>query len=127
MADTAVLIYDDKCSLCCGCMRWLKLHAIGNDAFEFIPCQSKKRMSLLPGLNEKACLEELHMVLPDGQIVTGDKSLLEILLRLRYFRWLAVLFRIPVIRLFSYAIYRLIANNRYVISRTILPLTQEKA
>ena len=126
MADTAILIYDDRCSLCCGCMRWLKLHAIGNDAFEFIPCQSKKRMSLFPGLNEKACLEELHMVLPDGQIVIGDKSLPESLRRLRYFRWLAFLFRIPVIRLFSYAVYRLIANNRYIISKTILPLTEGK-
>ena len=66
------------------------------------------------------------MVLPDGQIIIGDKSLPEILIRLRYFRRLAVLFRVPVIRLFSYAVYRLIANNRYVISQTILPLTQEK-
>jgi predicted DCC family thiol-disulfide oxidoreductase YuxK len=107
-------------------MRWLKLRAIGSDAFEFIPCQSKERMGLFPGLNEKECLEELYMVLPDGQIVTGDKSLPEILIRLRYFRRLAVLFRIPVIRLFSYAVYRLIANNRYIISKTILPLTQEK-
>ncbi len=126
MADTAVLIYDEECSLCCGCMRWLKLHAIGSDAFEVIPCQSKKRMSLFPGLSEKACLEELHLVLPDGQILTGDKSLPEILIRLRYFRWLAFLFKIPVIRLFSYAVYRLIANNRYIISKTILPLTEEK-
>ena len=126
MADTVVLIYDEECSLCCGCMRWLKLHAIGSDAFEIIPCQSKKRMSLFPGLNEKACLEELHMVLPDGQILTGDKSLPEVLIRLRYFRRLAVLFRIPVIRLFSYAVYHLIANNRYIISKTILPLTEEK-
>ena len=126
MADTVVLIYDDRCSLCCGCMRWLKLHEIRNDAFEFVPCKSKERMSRFPTLNEKACLEALHMILPDGQILTGDKSLPEILIRLRYFRWLAVLFRIPVIRLFSYAVYRLIANNRYVISQTILPLTQEK-
>ena len=126
MADTVILIYDDECSLCCGCMRWLKLHAIGNDAFEIIPCQSKKRMSLFPGLNEKACLEESHMVLPGGQILTGDETLPEILIRLRYFRWLAVLFRIPVIRLFSYAVYHLIANNRYIISKTILPLTEEK-
>jgi len=66
------------------------------------------------------------MVLPDGQILTGDKSLPEILKRLRYFRRLYVLFGIPVIRLFSYAVYRLIANNRYIISQTILPLTQEK-
>lgn len=126
MADTAVLIYDDRCSLCCGCMRWLKLHAIGNDAFEFIPCQSERRISLFPGLNEKECLEELHMVLPDRQILTGDKALPEIIIRLRYFRRLAVLFRIPVIRLFAYAAYRLIANNRYIISKTILPLTEER-
>jgi predicted DCC family thiol-disulfide oxidoreductase YuxK len=126
MADTAVLIYDDECSLCCGCMRWLKLHAVRGDAFKIIPCQSKKRMSLFPGLNEKACLEELHLVLPDGQILTGDKTLPEILIRLRHFRRLAVLFRIPVIRLFSYAVYRLIANNRYIISKTILPLTEER-
>lgn len=102
------------------------MHAIGSDAFEFIPCQSKERMSRFPTLSEKACMDALHMVLPDGQILTGDKSLPEILIRLRYFRRLAVLFRIPVIRLFSYAVYRLIANNRYVISQTILPLTQEK-
>jgi predicted DCC family thiol-disulfide oxidoreductase YuxK len=126
MADTVVLIYDEECSLCCGCMRWLKLHAIRGDAFEIIPCQSKKRMSLLPGLNEKVCLEELHMVLPDGQILAGDETLPEILIRLRYFRWLAFLFRIPVIRLFPCAVYRLIANNRYIISKTILPLTKEK-
>ncbi|MFQ5685649.1 MAG: thiol-disulfide oxidoreductase DCC family protein [Candidatus Scalindua sp.] len=126
MADTAVLIYDEECSLCCGCMKWLKLHAIANDAFEIIPCRSKKRMSLFPGLNEQACLEKSHMVLPDGQILTGDETLPEILIRLRYFRWLAVLFRIPVIRLLSYAVYRLIANNRYIISKTILPLTEEK-
>ncbi len=66
------------------------------------------------------------MVLPDGQIITGDEALPEILIRLRYFRWLAFLFKIPVIRLFSYAVYRLIANNRYIISKTILPLTEEK-
>ena len=126
MVDTAVLIYDDECSLCCGSMRWLKLHAIANDAFEIIPCQSKKRMSLFPGLNEKACQEKSHMVLPGGQILTGDKTLPEILIRLRYFRRLAVLFRIPVIRLFSYAAYRFIANNRYIISKTISPLTEEE-
>jgi len=71
-------------------------------------------------------LEALHLVLPDRQTLTGDKALPEILIRLRHFRRLAVLFRTPVIRLFSYAFYRLIANNRYIISKTILPLTEEE-
>ncbi len=87
MSGTAALIYDDRCNLCCGCMRWLKLYAIGNDVFEFVPCQSKECANLFPGSNKKACLKELHMVLPDGQIVTGDKPLPEIPIRLRYFRW----------------------------------------
>jgi predicted DCC family thiol-disulfide oxidoreductase YuxK len=121
-----VLIYDDKCSLCCGCMNWIKSHAIKEDIFEFIPCQSEERKNRFPEMREEACLDALHLVTPDERILVGDRSLPEILSRLRYFRWLAVFFKMPVISLLSYVVYRWLANNRYVISRTILPLTEEK-
>ncbi len=62
----------------------------------------------------------------DDRILVGDKSLPEILSQLRYFRLLSFLLKIPIISLLSYAVYRRIANNRYVISKTILPLTREK-
>ncbi|MFQ5964019.1 MAG: thiol-disulfide oxidoreductase DCC family protein [Candidatus Scalinduaceae bacterium] len=125
MVKKAVLIYDTRCSLCCGCMRWIKLREIRKDTFEFIPCQSDEHRRRFPEISEKKCLDALHLVLPDERILVGDKSIPEILSRLRYFRWLAILFKIPIIHLFSYAVYRFIANNRYIISRTILPLTQE--
>ena len=121
-----VLIYDAECSLCCGCMNWIKSHAMDTETFEFIACQSEERKSRFSDIGEKACLESLHLVTPDGRILAGDKSLPEILCNLRYFRWLAIFFKIPVISVLSYFIYHQIANNRYIISQTILPLTQKK-
>lgn len=126
MVKKAVLIYDAGCSLCCGCMRWIKLHAIGEDAFEFMSCQSQERRNRFPVMREEACLDALHLVLPDKRTLVGDKALPEILSRLRYLRWLTIFFKMPIIRLFLYAVYRWIANNRYIISQIILPLTQEK-
>ena len=121
-----VLIYDAECSLCCGCMNWIKSHAIETDMFEFVACQSEERKERFPEIRDEACLEVLHLVTPDGRILAGDKSLPVILYNLRCFRWLAILFKMPVISLLSYFIYRWIANNRYIISQTILPLTREK-
>ena len=71
-------------------------------------------------------MESLHLVTPDGHILTGDESLPEILCNLRYFRWLAIFFKMPVISLLSYFVHRRIANNRYIISQTLSPLTREK-
>lgn len=123
---STVLIYDAQCSLCCGCMNWIKSHAIDTDAFEFIACQSKERKSRFPDIGEEACMEALHLITPYGRILVGDKSIPEILSSLKYFRGLAIFFKIPIISLLFYFIYRCIANNRYIISQTILPLTREK-
>jgi len=122
---TAVLIYDDKCSLCRGSMRWIELHAIRSDAFEFIPCQSEERRRRFPEMTDEICLQSLQLVLSHNQILAGDKALPEILIRLRGFRWLYALFKLPISRAFLYAAYRWVANNRYIISQTIKPLIQE--
>jgi len=124
--ESTVLIYDAECSLCCGSMNWIKSHSMDTDTFEFIACQSEEHKSRFPNIGEDACMDVLHLVMPDGRILAGDKSLPEILYHLRYFRWLAIFFKIPVISLLSYFVYRRIANNRYIISQTLLPLTEEK-
>ncbi|HHT9123734.1 MAG TPA: thiol-disulfide oxidoreductase DCC family protein [Candidatus Wunengus sp. YC63] len=122
---TAVIIYDDGCSLCRGCMKWIKLHAIREDAFEFIPCQSEERRNRFPEITDKACRESFHIVLPNNRILAGDKALPEVLNRLKGFKWLSILFKAPVIRVFLYAVYRGVSNNRFIISQTIKPLTEE--
>ena len=123
---STILIYDAECSLCCGCMNWIKSHSRDTDTFEFIACQSEERKSRFPEISDEACLDVLYLVTSDGRILAGDESLPEILCNLRYFRWLVIFFKVPVIRLLSYRVYRWIANNRYIISQTVLPLTREK-
>lgn len=95
MLESVIIIYDARCSLCCGCMRWLQLHAIRKSLFEFIPCQSDERKNRFPEIDETGCLEYLHVVLPDKKILLGEKSLPEILCRLRYFRWFSIFLECP--------------------------------
>jgi len=44
---------------------------------------------------------------------------------LKGFRWLSILFKMPVIKAFVYVVYRWVANNRFIISQTIKPLIEE--
>ena len=122
---TAILIYDDRCSLCRGCMKWIELHAIREDAFEFIPCQSEELRNRFPEITDKACQKSFHIVLPNNKILAGDKALPEVLNRLKGVRWLSILFKVPITKAFLYVIYRWVSNNRYIISQTIKPLIVE--
>ena len=122
---TAILIYDDRCSLCRGCMKWLELHAIRKDAFEFIPCQSDERQKRFPQITDEVCRQSLHLALSNHRILRGDNVLPEIMKRLRGFRWLSFLFKLPIIKMALFAIYRWVANNRYIISQTIKPLVED--
>ncbi|HEY4481690.1 MAG TPA: DUF393 domain-containing protein [Candidatus Brocadiaceae bacterium] len=121
----AVLIYDDRCSLCRGCMKWIELHAIEKNAFEFIQCQSEKRRNRFPEITDKACQKAFHIVLPNNRILAGDEALPEVLNRLKGYRWLSILFKMPIIKSFLYVVYRWVANNRFIISQTIKPLIVE--
>jgi predicted DCC family thiol-disulfide oxidoreductase YuxK len=103
-------------------MKWIELHAIQKDAFEFISCQSEERKSRFPEITDEICQKAFHIVLPDNKILAGDKALPEILYRLKGYRWLSILFKMPVIKAFLYTMYRWVSNNRFIISQTIKPL-----
>ena len=122
--QTVVLIYDERCSLCRGCMKWIELHAIRKDAFEFIPCQSEERRIRFPEMTDERCLKSLQLVLPNNQILAGDEAVPEIMKCLRGFSWLYPLFKLPITKEVLFALYRWVANNRYIISQTIKPLIE---
>ncbi len=123
---TAVLIYDARCSLCRGCMKWIELHAIRGDAFEFISCQSEERKKRFPEITDEACRKSLQLALSGGQILVGEEALPEILMRLKGYWRLCVFFRIPILKTVLYAVYRWVSNNRFIISQTIEPLVGER-
>ena len=116
----AVLIYDGECAVCRGAAEWVRGNA-APDAFEFFSCHSEELSRRFPAIERGACLQAMHLVLPDGSILIGEKAVPEILSRLRRrrHRWAAALFRVPGAGFLSRAFYRWFAGHRYRISRLL--------
>jgi len=88
----AVLIYDAECPVCRAAADWVRRNAAVPGAFEYLPCRSAETRSRFPSITETACLRAMHLVLPDGTILAGEKALPEILFRSRRYRRAAGLF-----------------------------------
>jgi len=110
-----VLIYDRECSLCHRGMEWVSRRALPGE-FEFIPCQSAERRERFPWMAEEVCLQAIQLILPDGEVLGGHAAIPEILRRLRGWRWVALLFRIPGMRWLAPQLYQWVAHHRYAIS-----------
>ena len=76
-------------------------------------------------MSDETCMQSFQLALSGKQILACEKALPEILIRLRGYRWLHLLFQLPVGKAGLYAAYRWVSNNRYIISQTIIPLIQE--
>ncbi|GAB4240290.1 MAG: hypothetical protein OHK0028_18370 [Deltaproteobacteria bacterium] len=113
----AVVVYDADCSVCRGAAEWIRRNAADRDAFEFLPCRSEVTRERYPSIPGAACLRAMHLVLPDGTILAGERALPEILLRTRRYRWGAIFFRFPGARIVSRLLYRAFARRRHRVSR----------
>jgi len=111
----AVLIYDGACGLCQGGVSWIARRVVRGE-FEFLPCQAADRHARYPWMEERACMEAMQLVLPDGRVLAGDAAIPEILRRLRGWRWLVAIFAIPGVGLLAPRVYAWVARHRYQIS-----------
>jgi predicted DCC family thiol-disulfide oxidoreductase YuxK len=116
----AVLIFDGECPVCVKAVEWIRARSFP-DAFEFLSCHSDTLASRFPSIDKTACLQAMHLVLPDGTVRAGERAAPEILRRLRNYRWCASLFGLPGIGLLSGAFYRWFAKRRHLASRLLLP------
>ncbi|MEX2016077.1 MAG: DUF393 domain-containing protein, partial [Candidatus Hydrogenedentales bacterium] len=110
-----VLIYDGECPLCRRAVDWIRVRDSAN-AFEFLPCQAPEREARFPAMSQAQCLEAMQLALPDGRVLAGADALPAILERLRGWRALSKVLRLPGIRHLSPFIYRQIAKNRHHLS-----------
>jgi predicted DCC family thiol-disulfide oxidoreductase YuxK len=120
-APTAVLIFDADCPVCRAAADWVRRNAAVPDAFEYLPCRSGETRARFTAIAEAACLQAMHLVLPDGAILTGEQALPEILRRTRRYRWAVVLFRLPGAGPLSRFLYRAFARRRHRIARLLPP------
>jgi len=115
VSTRATLIYDGECGFCQGAVSWIRARS-GPDAFEFLPCQDPERARRYPEMPQAECLTAMQLVLPDGRVLPGEKAIPEILKRLRGWRILAALFRVPGTGFVARRVYAWVARNRYSIS-----------
>ena len=115
-----MLIYDGECAVCRSAAEWVRENAEPG-AFEFLSCHSDDLPLRFPAIARAACLEAMHLVLPDGSVLIGQTALPEIMRRLgaRRYRWAAALFRLPGAGFLSGAFYRWFAARRHRIARLV--------
>ena len=116
-----VLVYDAECPVCRAAADWVRRNAAVPGSFEYLPCRSAETRSRYPAISEAACLQAMHLVLPDGTILSGEQALPEIVRRTRRFRRAAVFFRLPGAGIVSRFLYRAFADRRHRISRLFPP------
>ena len=118
---SVVLVYDADCPVCRAAADWVRRNAVVPDPFEYLPCRSEDTRSRFPAIAEGACLQAMHLVLPDGTILVGERALPEILHRTRGYRRAAILFRVPGAGILTRLLYRAFARRRHRLSRLFPP------
>jgi predicted DCC family thiol-disulfide oxidoreductase YuxK len=109
----AVLIYDAECSVCRAAAAWVRRKAAAPDAFEFVPCRAQEARQRFPAIPEADCLAAIHLVLPGGGTLAGERALPEILRLLPRYRRAAALFRLPGAFAVARFLYRGFAAHRH--------------
>ncbi len=117
---TATLIYDGTCPICSGTVQWIERNE-EKGAFETMPCQSTFLGERYPDISFDECMQAMHLVLPDGHVLAGERALPEIFKRLRKYHAFALLFRLPGAEKLSRIVYRWFAARRYAIARLFFP------
>ncbi len=117
----AALVYDADCPVCRAAVDWVRRNCAAPGSFEYLPCRSAETRSRFPAIDEAACLQAMHLVLPDGTVLAGERALPEILRRTRRYRRAAILFRLPGAGSASRFLYRAFADHRHGISRLFPP------
>jgi predicted DCC family thiol-disulfide oxidoreductase YuxK len=111
----AALIFDGSCPICAGTVKWINANEL-EGAFEMLPCQADSTGKQFPGVKHAECMKAMHLVLPDGTVLIGEKALPEIFARLKAYRVFAPLFKMPGAGVLSRIAYRWFADRRYRIA-----------
>lgn len=119
-SDPAVLIYDGVCPVCRKTVAWIREN-MRKEAFVMIPCQSEEARTRFPSVEQAVCMQAMQLVLPDGEVLSGEKALPEIVKRLKRYSPAAALFDLPGSEILSRSFYRWFADNRYHIANVLFP------
>lgn len=107
-----VVVYDGACRFCRAQMGWIARRAAAGD-FEFVPSQSAELLTRFPQLRGEEFNAGLRLVAADGGVQRGADAVYRIARRLRGWRWVALLYRVPGLTWLARRAYALVAARRY--------------
>ena len=113
--DRPVLIYDGECSVCRSAIEWVRRRC-DPETFETLSCHAEELPRRFPHIGKSDCLEAMHLVLPDGRVLAGEQAAAEIFPRVRGYRWIGSLLRLPGAEIITGVLYRRFAKRRHAIS-----------
>ena len=116
----AVLIYDGECPVCRKTVAWIREN-MRRDAFEMIPCQSEEARKRFSSIEQAVCMQAMQLILPDGEVLSAEKALPEIVKRLKRYSPAAALFNLPGAEILARSFYRWFADNRYHLANVLFP------
>lgn len=115
MPERAVVLYDGNCAFCTTqSRRLLRMAAPG--AIELRDFQQPGALDEFPGVTHDACMEAMHVVLPDGRVYRGFEAAVRAVATRAVLGKLAYVYYVPGVRQLCDAVYRWIARRRYRIA-----------
>jgi glyoxylase-like metal-dependent hydrolase (beta-lactamase superfamily II)/predicted DCC family thiol-disulfide oxidoreductase YuxK len=116
MSSCTQVIYDEQCEICQAGVSWLKIL----DRHRRVVCHAidpETLPSIHPDLTVEACLRELHIVTPQGDIVAGADAVIMLARLFRPTWWIGTVARVPGLHAIARTLYRFVAQNRYALSK----------
>ncbi|GAB4388839.1 MAG: hypothetical protein Kow0025_10530 [Thermodesulfovibrionales bacterium] len=116
----AVLVYDADCPICRRTIGWIEENA-RKGTIATLPCQSPEVERRFPSVRRASCMRAMQLVLPGGEVLSGEEAVPEILARLKGYSPAARLFSLPGTMPVSRALYRWFADRRYHVADILFP------
>ena len=108
-----MIVYDGDCSFCRRSIAWYQ--APDGGRLDYLSRTSEERAQRFPQLDDPRYQGSLQLVLPNGEIRSGELGIATALTNLPGWQWRGVgyFIKAPVIRFFAHIAYKWIAKNRH--------------
>jgi predicted DCC family thiol-disulfide oxidoreductase YuxK len=112
------LFYDADCGICTACVNWLTRQAeSAGEPLVVIAYQSEKEVEKYPVIDRRHADLGIQTLEPDGHVRRDAAAVATCLRALPRWRWLGICMDLPLLKTGFQAGYRLVANNRRMLSR----------
>ncbi|MEY5009994.1 MAG: hypothetical protein RLZZ253_1133 [Verrucomicrobiota bacterium] len=111
-----LVLYDDQCPLCTFQMRLLSWMDWSN-RLALVPLSSDTARNAAPSISPDELRSAIHCVTPEGKIHRGARAIRFASLRLPLLVPVALFLWIPGVIQIAEVVYRVISENRYLLSR----------